>query len=144
VQRERWERLERVFAQALDWPPAERPERLARACGDDVELQREVAELLGAHAGHGLLDTPLLIADGAEAAPIAPSLATGTCLNDWRIERLIGRGGMGEVYAAVRDAAGFSQRGALKLLRFEAIGEQERFHAERQIIRRRQARQNGW
>src|SRR6478736_4904150 len=36
VQRERWERLERVFAQALDWPAEERPERLARACGDDA------------------------------------------------------------------------------------------------------------
>jgi hypothetical protein len=136
VQRERWERLERVFAQALDWPAEERPERLARACGDDVELQREVAELLGAHTGQGMLDTPLLIADAADAAPIAPSLAADTRVGAWRIERLIGRGGMGEVYAALRDAAGFSQRGALKLLRFEAIGEQARFHAERQILAR--------
>jgi serine/threonine-protein kinase len=136
VRRERWERLERVFAQALDWPAAERPERLARACGDDVELQREVAELLGAHARQGMLDTPLLTADAADAVPIAPSLAAGTRLGGWRIERLIGRGGMGEVYAAMRDAAGFSQRGALKLLRFEAIGEQVRFHAERQILAR--------
>jgi serine/threonine protein kinase len=120
----------------LAWPAAERPERLARACGDDADLQREVAELLGAHAGQGLLDTPLLIANAADAAPIAPSLAADTRLGAWRIERLIGRGGMGEVYAAVRDEAGFSQRGALKLLRFEAIGEQARFHAERQILAR--------
>lgn len=69
VQRERWERLEQVFAQALDWPAAEWPERLACACGDDVELLREVAELLAAHARQGMLDTPLLSADAADAAP---------------------------------------------------------------------------
>src|SRR6185369_4640766 len=66
VQHERWEKLERVFAQALDWPASERPERLSRACGEDAELQREVAELLGAHTGQGVLDTPLLIANGAD------------------------------------------------------------------------------
>jgi hypothetical protein len=32
-----------VSAQALAWPAAERAERLARACGDYAELQREVA-----------------------------------------------------------------------------------------------------
>jgi len=88
VQRERWEQLERVFAQALDWPAAERPERLARACGDDAELQREVAELLGAHARQGLLDTPLLIENAADAAPIAPSLAADTRLGAWRFSQI--------------------------------------------------------
>ncbi|HEX7917091.1 serine/threonine-protein kinase [Rudaea sp.] len=43
---------------------------------------------------------------------------------------------MGEVYAALRADAGFTQRGALKLLRFDAIGELQRFHAERQILAR--------
>ena len=54
----------------------------------------------------------------------------------WRIEELVGRGGMGEVYAATRVDVEFEQRGALKLLRFEAIGELARFNAERRILAR--------
>jgi len=136
VQRERWERLERLFAQGLTLPQAERAAWLARASGDDAELRREVEELLRADAAQGVLDTPPLAADGAEAAAIAPSLAAGTRIGAWRIEKLVGRGGMGEVYAAMRAETEFSQRGALKLLRFEAIGELARFHAERQILAR--------
>lgn len=133
MQRERWERLERLFARGLALPEARRAGWLSRACGDDEELRCEVEELLRNAALRGMLDTPPLPMGDAEAA-IAPSLITGTRLGTWRIERLIGRGGMGEVYAAVRAEAEFTQRGALKLLRFDAIGELARFHAERQIL----------
>ena len=138
MQRERWERLERLFAQALALPEAERAAWLARTCGDDAQLCREVEELLQVHTSEGMLDTSPLAAEPAiaDAAAIAPSLAAGTLLGVWRVERLVGRGGMGEVYAALRDDAGFTQRGALKLLRFDAIGELQRFHAERQILAR--------
>ncbi|MBS0583878.1 MAG: protein kinase [Proteobacteria bacterium] len=138
MQRERWQRLELLFAQALALPEAERTAWLARTCGSDGGLLREVGELLHAHTGEGVLDTPPLAAEAANAdtAAIAPSLAAGTLLGVWRIERLVGRGGMGEIYAALRHDAGFSQRGALKLLRFDAIGELQRFHAERQILAR--------
>src|SRR6185312_15283575 len=64
------------------------------------------------------------------------SLTAGTCLGSWRVEKLIGRGGMGEVYAASRADGAFEQRVALKLLRYEAAGEMERFHAERRILAR--------
>ncbi|MFT3789577.1 MAG: serine/threonine-protein kinase [Rudaea sp.] len=136
VQRERWERLERLFAQGLTLPETQRAAWLARACGDDAELRGEVEALMRADATTGVLDMPVLAGGGAEAEGIAPSLAAGTRIGAWRIEKLVGRGGMGEVYAATRAEAGFSQRGALKLLRFEAIDELARFHAERQILAR--------
>jgi len=136
VQRERWEQLERLFAQGLTLPEAQRAAWLARACGVDVQLRQDVEELLHAHTGAGVLDTPPLTADAADAVVIAPSLAPGTRIGAWRVDELAGRGGMGEVYAALRTDTGFTQRGALKLLRFEAIGELARFHAERQILAR--------
>ncbi len=117
-------------------PAEERTSWLARACGDDATLRREVEELLHADAAQGVLDTPPFAAGGEELAAVAPSLAAETRVGAWRIEKLIGRGGMGEVYAATRAEAAFTQRGALKLLRFEAIGELARFHAERQILAR--------
>ncbi len=136
MQPERWVRLEQLFSQGLALPEPERTAWLARACGDDAQLRREVEELLRADAVPGVLDTPAIPADGAEAAAIAPSLAAGARVGAWRIEKLVGRGGMGEVYATTRAEAEFTQRGALKLLRFEAIGEMGRFNAERQILAR--------
>ena len=136
MQRDRWARLERLFAQGLTRPEPERTAWLARACGDDAELRRELEELLRASDHPGVLDEPPLATHRADAAPIAPSLGAGARVGAWRIERLVGRGGMGEVYEATRVEAEFEQRGALKLLRFEAIGELARFNAERRILAR--------
>ena len=136
MQRERWVRLEQLFAQAKKRAPAEREAWLARTCGGDAEMFREVAELLRADATPGMLDTFPFAGEGAKASSIGGSLPAGTRVGSWLIEKLVGRGGMGEVYAATRADAEFIQRGALKLLRFEAIGELARFHAERQILAR--------
>jgi tetratricopeptide (TPR) repeat protein len=135
LQRERWVRLERLFAQGLTRPESERAAWLARACGEDSELRREVEELLRAEGKPGVLDILPLAGDRTEAV-IVPSIAAGERVGAWRIEKLVGRGGMGEVYAATRVEAEFEQRGALKLLRFEAIGELARFNAERRILAR--------
>lgn len=43
---------------------------------------------------------------------------------------------MGEVYAATRADGAFEQRVALKLLRYEAVGEMQRFNVERRILAR--------
>lgn len=136
MQSERWERLERTFAKALEIPPARRANWIAQTCADDAALRRDLVELLRAHETTGVLDAPALDTVQNDAAAIAPSLAADTCVGAWRIERLVGRGGMGEVYAVARADRQFAQRGALKLLRFEAIGELARFHAERQILAR--------
>ncbi|MEO8459053.1 MAG: protein kinase [Dokdonella sp.] len=130
---ERWRQIEQIFADALDQPVAARSAFLDRACNNDSALRNEIDELLCAHATPGVLDSAA--ATPRVAKPIA-SLAPGTDLGHWRIDKLIGRGGMGEVYAAHRADAGFEQRAALKLLRYEAAGQLDRFHAERQILAR--------
>ena len=63
-------------------------------------------------------------------------LTVGTVLGGWRISALIGRGGMGEVYEAVRAQGDFDQRVAIKVLQHGAWKELERFQAERQILAR--------
>jgi eukaryotic-like serine/threonine-protein kinase len=136
VHRKRWARLQQLFSKALMLPEPGRSAWLARACNDDAELLSEVTELLRAEAMPGVLDSPLLAMERAEPATVAPSLAAESRVGAWRIEKLVGRGGMGEVYAATRVNVEFEQRGALKLLRFEAIGELARFNAERRILAR--------
>ena len=133
MQRERWILLEQLFAEAMALPAAARDAFLTRACGSDVDLHREIVELLRSHDALGVLDAS---AHSPEPAALHPSLPPGTSLGPWRIEKLIGRGGMGEVYAANRSDGAFEQRVALKLLRYEAAGEMQRFHAERRILAR--------
>ncbi len=133
MQADRWERLEQVFAEALAQPVAARSAFLERRCADDAELRLEIEALLHAHDAPGVLDAdPGQTARGSQPASLAP----GARLGAWQIDGLIGRGGMGEVYLATRADQGFTQRGALKLLRHEAAGQLERFHAERQILAR--------
>jgi serine/threonine-protein kinase len=132
VQPERWKRLERIFADSLALPEPARAAFLEGSCGDDADLHCEIEELLRSHFASGALDA---LPYSKTAAP-QPSLTAGTCLGPWRVEKLVGRGGMGEVYAAVRADGAFEQRVALKLLRYEAAGEMERFHAERRILAR--------
>jgi tetratricopeptide (TPR) repeat protein/predicted Ser/Thr protein kinase len=52
----------------------------------------------------------------------------------FRIDRLIGRGGAGEVYLAHRTGAGFEQQVAIKLLRPEAADRMALFDAERRML----------
>ncbi len=133
MQREHWARLERVFAEALALDAASRAAYVARECRDNPVLHADLLELLRAHESAGILDEAPRF---AESVAMQPSLAAGASLGPWRIERMIGRGGMGEVYLAHRADGAFEQRVALKLLRRESGGEMPRFHAERQILAR--------
>ena len=63
-------------------------------------------------------------------------LAEGTRLGPWRLLHLIGRGGAGEVYFAVRADGAFQQRVAIKVLHRGAVAEVPRFQAEREILAR--------
>jgi hypothetical protein len=66
----------------------------------------------------------------------AEEIGNGTRLGAWRVLRLIGRGGMGDVYEAVRALGDFEQRVAIKLLQREAAAQLQRFQVERQILAR--------
>ncbi len=133
MQSERWLRIDALFAQALALPPATRHAFLERHCADDPGLLDELQQLLCAHDSPGILDRSFYPRGSPQPES---SLGTGTRLGPWQIEALIGRGGMGEVYAADRADGAFEQRVALKLLRHEASGQLNRFHAERRFLAR--------
>lgn len=54
----RWARLEALFDQAVDLPPAERPGWVARTCADDAALAEQLLRMLAAHERTGPLDRP--------------------------------------------------------------------------------------
>ncbi len=99
---EQWRRVNDVFHRALAVPAGDRRAFLEDACGGDVTLLVEVASLLDAHGQAGeFIETPAAApADLIAVAAAGGALAIGQVVGQYRIERLLGEGGMGVVYLA--------------------------------------------
>ena len=133
MERERWHEVERAFDGALDQPEEARAAWLLARWPDDAALRDEVAAMLEAHARPGgLLDVDV----GASMRARADARVRGRRIGPYRLQRELGRGGMGVVYLAERDDGAYRQQVAIKLLRSspEADEVHERFLAERQIL----------
>ncbi|NIR42870.1 MAG: serine/threonine protein kinase, partial [Gemmatimonadetes bacterium] len=130
---ERRQAIEELFEEALSQPLERRFAWLVSACGDDDELRREVVALLAAHdRSSGLLEN-----DAARAAAaIVEREATLEQIGPYRIDDVLGRGGMGVVYLAERVDGQFQRRVAIKLIRGSPdVGElRRRFEIERQVL----------
>lgn len=126
---DRWRQVERLYDAAIDLPVAERAKFALEACAGDEDLRRELLSLLAAEQKVGdFMESPALdIAARAvaqEQAPIKPSSFIGRELGPYKIEKLLGVGGMGEVYLA-HDAK-LARKVALKILPPQFISDPER------------------
>jgi len=150
----RWFEIKRLFEAALDEPADARATFLDQACRAedhqlDAELRAAVERLLAADAdaeatavtqGGFLAASPLELGGLLEGLEVelaeAPVDAEpGTRIGPYRVIRLLGRGGMGEVYLAARADGLFERTVALKRVRADlAPGVAARFSTERQIL----------
>lgn len=128
-----WRRIEELYHAALEQPQESRSEFLAAVCQGDSDLLREVNELL-AHDGNtgALIDRPAW--ERANTVLNTMELKIGTQLGPYRIDGVLGSGGMGTVYRATDTRLGRTV--AVKILRTnsEPAAMQLRFKREAQAI----------
>lgn len=97
----RWERVEELFHETLRLEPSERDEYLSIQCAGDLALQREVeslvteAELQKDFIEESAMTLALKVMSDASSGALA-----GEVIGHYKIVKLLGSGGMGEVYLA--------------------------------------------
>ncbi|HKP85642.1 MAG TPA: protein kinase [Blastocatellia bacterium] len=137
---ERWQQIEEIFQTALDLAPDERDLYVTKACAGDEELQRQVETLLTQYNTRDILDETLSVhTDLYALAALVDTEADpmiGRRVGAYRIERQVGRGGMGAVYEATRADNVFRRRVAIKLVKrgMDTDFILRRFRNERQIL----------
>jgi hypothetical protein len=128
---ERHARLTQLFGEAIELADAaERAALIARVRGEDPALGAELAELLELDS-KATLATAVVPADvlddlREQATPNLPVVA------GYRIDRLLGEGGMGTVYAAEQEQP--RRRVAIKILHARSAAALARFQIEADVM----------
>ena len=143
---DRWQKIEEIFEVAVELPEDEREMYLDRECGGDLELRREIEQLisadisadkfieepiLGSHTLANFLDEQVNDIENS-----VPPHFLGRRIGAYRLVTELGRGGMGAVFLASRDDAEFKKSVAIKLIKrgMDTDFILKRFRNERQIL----------
>ncbi len=131
---ERWERIQRIFHEALEVKAEGRADFVERACADCPEITAEVLALLAEDGSSASpIDRGVAPMANAVLEPHAPLPAE---IGPYRIQRVLGEGGMGVVYLAERED--LDSVVAIKFLRDARLSPQrrDRFLREQRILAR--------
>ncbi len=128
---ERWQRLSPLLDSLFELPEPARARRLQELRDEDPALTAELEALIALEEERSDFLAEPLMPSRAGAQP-------GTEVGPYRLDRLLGEGGMGQVWLASRSDGLYQRRVALKLLRpgLTDTNLRLRFTRERQILAR--------
>jgi eukaryotic-like serine/threonine-protein kinase len=128
-----WSAVRRSFEAADTADPGEAEAALRDASGGDPAVEAEVRALLALGGTDFLEQGQQFVID---PRLLQEQIAPGAEIGGYRIVRLVGRGGSGEVYEALRTGMDFRKRAAVKVLRAGAASPDalRRFARERRIL----------
>ena len=135
-----WSIVSEAFDSLRQLPLSQRETRLAEVCRNDAAVIAEVRALLAAHdESEGFLESPALASQSTGVFTALNRAMEGRRFGPYEICRLIGTGGMGEVYEGRRVDGEFEQRVAIKIIRegqqvLRDPSVEDRFRRERQIL----------
>ena len=133
---ERWKQIKTVYQRASETAPEKRDALISEICGDDFDLRCEIKSMLQfQNACEDFIEVPVFDL-AAKRLPQEEVLPVGEQIENYRIVREIGRGGMGVVYLAERFDGLFDRRVALKIIKrgMDSDAILKRFMMERQIL----------
>ncbi|HVI25461.1 MAG TPA: tetratricopeptide repeat protein [Xanthomonadaceae bacterium] len=128
---ERWQRLSPLLDAMFELDPETRARSLELLREEDPQTAAELEALMALEGEReDFLAEPLV-------APL-PGVRPGSVVGPYRLERMLGEGGMGQVWLATRADGLYERRVALKLLRpgLADTNLRLRFNRERQILAR--------
>jgi len=128
----RWQRMQVLFHQAADLPPADQQSFLGGECAGDQSLMADILAMIAEDGkGGSLLDSDMAQVANQVLSAEAPAWRD---IGRYRILRLLGEGGMGVVYLASRDDLGHQV--AIKVLRdaWLSPARRERFATEQRTL----------
>lgn len=129
--RQRFAFLDQALDELLERPEAERIDHARTLCAETPDLLEPLLDLLRAAEGDGPLDEPAVAALPSDDDPWI-----GLELGPYRVEEVVGEGGMGRVYRAARVDGAFDAEVAIKRVRTGLVHDHalDRFHDERRIL----------
>jgi len=137
LSKERWERVENIYHDALERAPETRHAFLDQVCDGDAEVRREVDSLLSFDGqAERFIETPAMeiaaraLASGKNSPSPPESIKN---IGPYRLVSQIGQGGSGDVYLAIDTR--LDRQVALKLMAADFTGDTDRTSRFRQEAR---------
>lgn len=134
---EKWAKVKEIFGAAVELPREEREKFIKDNCGADETLLFEVRSLLEAEIKAGeFIESPAFSPLTELVTERRKPSRVGQIVGAYKLEKEIGRGGMGAVYLASRADREFQKQVAVKLIKRGLDTDEiiRRFRHERQIL----------
>lgn len=134
---ERWDKINRIYHDAVEIDAGRRSEFLINACEGDDALLQELKSLLASHElAHTFIEQPVFAGIEWAEEEEDGTHAVGWRIGSYEITRLIDTGGMGSVYLALRADDQYRKQVAIKVIKrgMDTDFILRRFRHERQIL----------